>query len=65
MLAPLIVRDLVQVSRGWVVEQKRRRRAEFRGPVYVLNNGHVVWDGTPEGLHADPTVMKSHLGVGV
>ena len=70
-LAPLIVRDLVRVSRELVqqgrtivvVEQNVAAALSFADRVYVLNNGHVVWEGTPEGLHADPAVMKSHLGV--
>ena len=70
-LAPLIVRDLVRVSRELaqqgrtivVVEQNVVAALSFADRVYVLNNGHVVWTGTPDELHADPAVMKSHLGV--
>ena len=70
-LAPLIVRDLVRVSRELaqqgrtivVVEQNVVAALSFADRVYVLNNGHVVWTGTPDELHADPTVMKNHLGV--
>jgi branched-chain amino acid transport system ATP-binding protein len=70
-LAPLIVRDLVRVSRELaqqgrtivVVEQNVVAALSFADRVYVLNNGHVVWTGTPGELHADPAVMKSHLGV--
>jgi branched-chain amino acid transport system ATP-binding protein len=70
-LAPLIVRDLVRVSRELaqhgrtivVVEQNVVAALSFADRVYVLNNGHVVWTGTPDELHADPALMKSHLGV--
>jgi branched-chain amino acid transport system ATP-binding protein len=31
--------------------------------VYIVNNGHVVWQGTPTALEADPALMKTHLGV--
>jgi len=70
-LAPLIVRDLVRVSRELVqqgrtivvVEQNVAAALSFADRVYVLNNGHMVWGGTPEELHRDPAVMKSHLGV--
>ena len=70
-LAPLIVRDLVRVSRELaqqgrtivVVEQNVVAALSFADRVYVLNNGHVVWTGTPAELHADPAIMKSHLGV--
>jgi len=70
-LAPLIVRDLVRVSRELVqqgrtivvVEQNVVAALSFADRVYVLNNGHVVWQGTPDELHHDPVLMKTHLGV--
>jgi branched-chain amino acid transport system ATP-binding protein len=70
-LAPLIVRDLVRVSRELatqgrtivVVEQNVVAALSFANRVYILNNGHVVWTGTPAALEADPAVMKTHLGV--
>ncbi len=70
-LAPLIVRDLVNVSRELaaqgrtilVVEQNVVAALSFAHRVFVLNNGHVVWTGTPDALRADPELMKAHLGV--
>ena len=70
-LAPLIVRDLVRVSRELaaqgrtilVVEQNVVAALSFSDRVYILNNGHVVWEGTPEGLRSEPELMKAHLGV--
>jgi branched-chain amino acid transport system ATP-binding protein len=70
-LAPLIVRDLVRVSRELaaqgrtivVVEQNVVAALSFADRVYVLNNGHVVFEGTPDELHRDPALMKAHLGV--
>jgi branched-chain amino acid transport system ATP-binding protein len=70
-LAPLIVRDLVQVSRQLasqgrtilVVEQNVVAALSFSDRVYVLNNGHIVWEGTPHELRSDPGLMKAYLGV--
>ncbi|MBV8616552.1 MAG: ABC transporter ATP-binding protein [Acetobacteraceae bacterium] len=70
-LAPLIVRDLVRVARELVaqgrtilvVEQNVVAALSFSDRVYVLNNGHVAWEGTPAALEADAGVMKTHLGV--
>ncbi len=70
-LAPLIVRDLVRVSRELaeqgrtilVVEQNVVAALSFADRVYILNNGHMVWEGTPDALHARPELMKAHLGV--
>ena len=70
-LAPVIVRDLVRVSRDLarqgrtivVVEQNVVAALSFADRVYILNNGHIVFEGTPDDLHADPEIMKSHLGV--
>lgn len=70
-LAPLIVRDLVRISRELaaqgrtivVVEQNVVAALSFADRVYILNNGHIVWEGTPGELHAQPEIMHSHLGV--
>jgi branched-chain amino acid transport system ATP-binding protein len=70
-LAPLIVRDLVRISRELaaqgrtivVVEQNVVAALSFADRVYILNNGHIVWDGTPAELHAQPEIMHSHLGI--
>jgi branched-chain amino acid transport system ATP-binding protein len=70
-LAPLIVRDLVQVSRELasqgrtvlVVEQNVVAALSFSDHVYVLNNGHIVWEGTPHQLRGDSGLMKAYLGV--
>lgn len=70
-LAPLIVRDLVAVSRELasqgrtilIVEQNVVAALSFAHRVYVLNNGHIVWTGTPDTLRADTELMKAHLGV--
>jgi branched-chain amino acid transport system ATP-binding protein len=46
-----------------VVEQNVVAALSFSDRVYILNNGHVVWQGTPDGLRSQPELMKAHLGV--
>jgi branched-chain amino acid transport system ATP-binding protein len=70
-LAPIIVRDLMAVCRRLaeegqtliVVEQNIVAALSFAHRAYILNNGHVVWEGTSDALKADGAVMKRHLGV--
>ena len=70
-LAPLIVRDLVEVTKRLaaegrtivVVEQNVAAALSFADRAYILNNGHVAWEGTPHDLAASPETMKTYLGV--
>ncbi len=70
-LAPLVVRDLLEVaetlaSQGrtiLIVEQNVTAALDLARRVYVLNNGHVVFEGTTAELRSEPAVMKNHLGV--
>ena len=72
-LAPLIVRDLVAVSRALaaegrtmiVVEQNVAAALSFADRVYGLNNGHIVFEGTSAQLQADPSLMTPFVGVGL
>ena len=70
-LAPIIVQDLVKVCRQLaeegrtivIVEQNVQAALSLAHRCYVLNNGHVVYDGTPASLRSDPEFMHRHLGV--
>jgi branched-chain amino acid transport system ATP-binding protein len=70
-LAPLIVQDLIGVCRQIaqagqtivIVEQNVEAALGLAHRCYVLNNGHVVFDGTPETLRRDSDLMHRHLGV--
>ncbi|MGV1721687.1 ABC transporter ATP-binding protein (plasmid) [Vibrio furnissii] len=72
-LAPLIVRDLVSVCRDLansgrtivIVEQNVRAALSLADRCYILNNGAIVYDGTPDELHGDQAVIAKYLGVGV
>jgi branched-chain amino acid transport system ATP-binding protein len=70
-LAPLIVRELVRVCQELaaagqtivLVEQNIAATLALAQRVYVLNNGHIVHEGTTEALRAQPQVLQQHLGV--
>jgi branched-chain amino acid transport system ATP-binding protein len=72
-LAPVIVDDLVAMCRQLaesgvtiaIVEQDVRAALLLAPRVYVLNNGHVVFEGTREALQADPELTGRYLGVGL
>jgi branched-chain amino acid transport system ATP-binding protein len=71
-LAPVIVDDLVALCRTLaeagativIVEQDVRAALLLAPRVYVLNNGHVVFEGTREALEADPELTSRYLGIG-
>jgi branched-chain amino acid transport system ATP-binding protein len=70
-LAPLIVRDLVEVARNLaregrtmiVVEQNVAAALSFADRVYGINNGHVVFEGTAAELSNNPDLAHDFLGV--
>jgi branched-chain amino acid transport system ATP-binding protein len=72
-LAPLIVRDLIEVCRNLaetghtvvIVEQNVRAALSLANRCYIINNGHMVYEGTPAELHADNTIIEKYLGVKV
>jgi branched-chain amino acid transport system ATP-binding protein len=70
-LAPLIVQDLIRVCRRIaeegrtivIVEQNVHAALGLAHRCYVLNNGHTVFEGTPDALRGDAEFMHKHLGV--
>jgi len=72
-LAPVIVEELVELCGRLadagativIVEQDVRAALELARRVYVLNNGHVVFEGTRDALLADPEVTSRYLGIGL
>src|SRR3546814_14497163 len=67
-LAPLIVRDLIQVCRNLaesgntivIVEQNVHAALSLADRCYLLNNGHMVFEGTPAPLHEDNSVIQKY-----
>ncbi|MGA8610789.1 MAG: ABC transporter ATP-binding protein [Xanthobacteraceae bacterium] len=70
-LAVIIVQNLLEVCRELVaqgqtiiiVEQNVRAALSLASRAYVLNNGHMVFEGASEALQASPDVMNRYLGV--
>jgi len=70
-LAVNIVQNLLEVCRALVaagqtiviVEQNVRAALGLANRTYVLNNGHVVFEGSSEQLRSAPEVMNRYLGV--
>jgi branched-chain amino acid transport system ATP-binding protein len=70
-LAVIIVQNLLEVCRELVaagqtiviVEQNVRAALSLASRAYVLNNGHMVFEGTADELQASPAVMNRYLGV--
>jgi branched-chain amino acid transport system ATP-binding protein len=70
-LAPLIVRDLMRVCRQLaelghtivVVEQNVHAALTLAHRCYILNNGHIVYDGTPAHLREERDIVEKYLGV--
>ena len=70
-LAVIIVQNLLEICRELaakgqtivIVEQNVRAALSLAHRVYVLNNGHMVFEGTPTALQDAPEVMNRYLGV--
>jgi branched-chain amino acid transport system ATP-binding protein len=70
-LAPIIVRDLLAICEQLaaagqtiiIVEQNIAAALSIASRAYLLNNGHVVFDGTSSDLKADTATLSRYLGV--
>ncbi len=70
-LAPVIVHQLMEVCARLaqegrtilIVEQNVFGVLRLAHRCYILNNGHMVFEGQPDALRGDPAFMRQHLGV--
>jgi branched-chain amino acid transport system ATP-binding protein len=70
-LAPLLVRDLGEIIRGFkergltilLVEQKLSFALEMADYVYVMSKGKIVYHSTPDDLWQNEEVKARHLGI--
>ena len=70
-LAPVIVKDILEVCERLVqegptviiVEQNLRAALRLATRVYVLNKGHIVFEGTTAKLNANPDITNRYIGI--
>jgi branched-chain amino acid transport system ATP-binding protein len=70
-LAPIIVRDLMEVCRNLaaagqtilIVEQNLAAALALAHRAYIINNGHIVHEAAAAELQGDPVILKRHLGI--
>lgn len=70
-LAPVIVHDLVSTCRDLaaagqtilLVEQSLAATLALAQRVYIINNGHIVHEGSAEELKRRPELLKRYVGV--
>lgn len=70
-LAPIIVRDLLATCKTLaaagqtivIVEQNIAAALSIANRVYILNNGHIVSEGTSQDIKATPAILSRYLGV--
>lgn len=69
-LAPVIVKQVFKIIKQintagttiLLIEQNARQALGISDYTYVLENGHIVLEGTSKDLLADPAVQKAYLG---
>jgi branched-chain amino acid transport system ATP-binding protein len=70
-LAPVIVRDLMTACRNLaaagqtivLVEQNLAATLALAQRIYIINNGHIVHEGSAHEIRAQPELLQRYLGV--
>lgn len=70
-LAPLIAREIWRICSvikdsgisSIIVDKNWKHVTQITGRNVILVKGEVVFEGTSEALHANPSVLEQHLGV--
>ena len=70
-LAPVIVRDLVKACRDLadagqtiiLVEQNLAAALMLAQRAYIINNGHIAYEGSTGEIKAHPQVLQRYLGI--
>jgi branched-chain amino acid transport system ATP-binding protein len=67
-LAPVVVEAIAELKREGVamllVEQNVAMACHLSDRVYVIDQGRIVFEGTPDTLRADARTLATYLGVG-
>ncbi len=71
-LAPLIVQEVLRILRNLkqkgisllLVEQKLDLATKLADILYIIDQGQIVFAGTPHELATTPGLLHTHLGVG-
>jgi len=59
-----VARQLAEEGRTIIiVEQNVAAALSIAQRVYIINPGHLVYEGAPAELHAQPQIMHEYLGV--
>ncbi len=69
-LAPVIIDNIYDVIKSLkaegrtllIVEETASRVTEFAETIYLLDDGHFVWEGPGEDLMKDDVLIKTYLG---
>ncbi len=70
-LAPVIVSDLMKACRDLaaagqtivLVEQNLAATLALAQRIYIINNGHIVHEGSAQELRAQPELLQRYIGV--
>lgn len=70
-LAPVIVQNLMEICQRIaaegqtivIVEQNVYAALKLAHRTYIVNNGHMVYEGTPDDLKSNPEILQQYLGV--
>ena len=69
-LAPIIIDHIYEVIKALktegrtllVVEENASRLVDIAERIYLLDDGHIIWDGQGEDLMNDEVLMSTYLG---
>ena len=69
-LAPIIVEDIFNIITElcrdgisiFLVEQNAHMALQIANRFYLMDQGQIVFDGTPDGIEKDEIIQRTYLG---